>query len=379
MKVGLVCPYNIFKGGGVQECVLALQAELNRRGHDAKIITPAPRGYTGPEPDNVIFMGASADMKSPMSTTVQVSATGNNDRITEVLEAEKFDVLNFHEPWVPIISRQILARSNAINIGTFHAKLPETRVSKTIERVITPYTKSILKSLHCLTAVSDSAADYVRHLTKAPVTIIPNGIDLKKYTPAPKTKVETPTVFYIGRLEKRKGVKYLLKAFASLQERVPEARLIIGGDGPDREKLEEYAQNLKLKHVEFLGFVDDNDKIRLMQSSTVFCSPAIYGESFGIVLLEAMACQTPVVAGDNPGYMGVLKGRGALSIVNPRHSEDFARRLQLLLTDAEVRSIWNDWAKSEITQYDYAAIVDQYEAVYKAECTNRKLSGESIK
>ena len=197
MKIGLVCPYNIFKGGGVQECVLALQAELKRRGHTVKIITPWPRTYLGDEPEDVIFMGASTNMKSPLHTTVQVSATGNRDRISEVLEAEQFDVLNFHEPWVPIISRQILAKSNAINIGTFHAKLPDTRVSKTLERVITPYTKSVLKSLHHLTAVSDSAADYVRHLTDAPVTIVPNGIDLKKYTVDASNKVAAPTIFYL--------------------------------------------------------------------------------------------------------------------------------------------------------------------------------------
>lgn len=373
MKIGIVCPYNIFKGGGVQECVLALQAELIHRGHTAKIITPWPRSYEGDEPENVIFMGASTDMKSPLHTTVQVSATGNRDRITEVLEQEQFDVLNFHEPWIPIISRQILAKSNAINVGTFHAKLPDTRVSKTIEKVITPYTKSILKSLHCITAVSPSAAEYVQQLTDMPVTFVPNGIDLKKYKPKPSSKVATPTIFYIGRLEKRKGVKYLLQAFAVLQKMMPEVQLLIAGDGPDREKLEELRDELELRNVEFLGFVSDTEKIRLMQSSTVFCSPALYGESFGIVLLEAMACGTPVVAGDNPGYTGVLQGRGELSLVNPLHTEDFARRLHLLLSDKGLRDTWNTWAKSYVKQFDYPRIVDGYEAVYRTICNEQAI------
>ena len=375
MKIGLVCPYNIFKGGGVQECVLALQAELITRGHEVKIITPWPRTYLGDEPDNVIFMGTSTNMKSPMHTTVQVSATGNRDRITEVLEAEQFDVLNFHEPWIPVISRQILAKSNAINVGTFHAKLPDTRMSKTIEKVITPYTRSILKSLHCLTAVSDAAADYVNQLTDAQITLVPNGIDLKKYRPAPAKKTSDPTIFFIGRLEKRKGVKYLLKAFALLQETLPEARLIIGGDGPDREKLEEFAVKLNIQNIDFLGFVEEADKLRLLQSSTIVCSPALYGESFGIVLLEAMASGTPIVAGDNPGYTGVLQGRGELSLINPLHTKDFARRLHLFLTDEGTRRSWNSWAKEYVQQFDYPKIVDQYEAVYQRVCNERAKDG----
>jgi phosphatidylinositol alpha-mannosyltransferase len=371
MKIGLISPYNIFKGGGVQECVLALQAELIRRGHEAKIITPAPRSYEGEQPENVIFMGASTDMKSPLHTTVQISATGNGDRVSAVLNEEKFDILNFHEPWIPIISRQILAKSTAINVGTFHAKLPDTRVSKTIEKVITPYTKGILKSFDALTAVSDAGAEYVKKLTDMPINLIPNGIDLAKYKPKPSIKTDEPTIFYIGRLEKRKGVKYLLKAFAVLQETMPEAKLIIGGDGPDREKLEELAYDLELKNIEFLGFVSDEDKIRLMQSSTVFCAPALYGESFGIVLLEAMACGTPVVAGDNPGYAGVMQGRGELSLVDPRHTDDFARRLHMLLSDEGLRKSWNTWAHEYVQQFDYSHIVDQYEALYENLCQKK--------
>lgn len=364
MKIGLVCPYNIFKGGGVQEHVLAIQAELIKRGHSVKIITPWPRSYAGDEPENVIFMGASTDMKS-FRTTVQVSATGNRDRISEVLEQEQFDILNFHEPWVPIISRQILAKSNAVNIGTFHAKLPDTAVSKTIEKVITPYTKSILKSLHTITAVSESAAHYVRQLTDMQIEFIPNGIDLSKYSPNPESKTTRHTIFYIGRLEKRKGVKYLIKAFANLQKTLPDATLLIGGDGPDRERLEEYVEDQEIQNISFLGFLTEAEKLRLLQSSTVFCSPALYGESFGIVLLEAMACGTPIVAGDNSGYIGVLQERGRLSVVNPTHTIEFSRRLELLLTDHGLRDIWNDWAEEYVQQFDYPKIVDKYEKLFR--------------
>lgn len=371
MKIGLISPYNIFKGGGVQEHVLAIQAEFNRRGHTAKIITPQPRGYEGPVPENVIFMGASTDMKSPMHTTVQVSA-GNSERVSQILQEEKFDILNFHEPWQPMISRQILSKSTSINVGTFHAKLPDTRMSKTIERVITPYTKGILKWLDGLTAVSPAASEYVSKLTRKHITYIPNGIDLTKYKAKPASKFAEPTILYIGRLEKRKGVKYLLKAFAVLQEMMPKAQLIIAGDGPDREKLEELSEELGLKHVDFRGFISEAEKLSLLQSATVFCSPALYGESFGIVLLEAMASGTPIVAGDNLGYAGVLQERGELSLVDPHHPVDFARRLHLFLTDEGLRKTYNAWSREYVKQFEYTNIVDQYEELFHRLYNERK-------
>jgi phosphatidyl-myo-inositol alpha-mannosyltransferase len=364
MRVGLVSPYNMFRGSGVKEHVLAVQAELIRRGHEAIVITPQPRNYDGPPPDNMIFVGGSTDFKSPFHTTAQVSVTVNPDRVEQVLHEHKFDILHFHEPWVPVIGRQILGKSNTINVATFHAKLPDNIMSRTIERVITPYTKSIIKYLDVLTAVSEPAAEYVRHIADLPVEIIPNGIDLHKYKSKPHPPMEAPTILYVGRLEKRKGVKCLIEAFGLLQQRMPNARLLIGGEGPDREKLEMLVEEEDIDNVTFLGFLEDTKKIHLMQTVDLFCSPALYGESFGIVLLEALACGTPTVAGANPGYQSVLQGRGALGLVNPKDQQEFARRLELLLTDQDLRKAMTKWAKEYVKQFDYKCVVDQYEAVY---------------
>ncbi len=372
MKIGLFSPYDMFKGGGVQEHITATQTELNKRGHDAVIITPQPRSYKGETPKGMLFIGGSADFKSPMHTVVQISVTASPEKIEAVLEQEKFDVLHIHEPWVPIVSRQLLSRSQAVNIGTFHARLPDTRVSKTIERVIKPYTKSILKYIDFFTAVSDPAAQYLRHLAKVDVNMITNGIDLTKYKPDIKAKFDKPTIFYVGRLEKRKGVKYLIRAFKLLQQRMPDAQLLIGGTGPDREKLETLVAEQEIPNVQFLGYLEEAEKIRLMQKADVFCSPALYGESFGIVLLEAMACDTPVVAGANPGYQTVLKDTGALGIVNSKDASDFSRRLEIFLTNQDLRSMWQTWANTYVKQFDYRHIVDQYEALYNEACKNRR-------
>lgn len=368
MKIGLVCPYNIAKGGGVQEIVVALQKGLEARGHDVKIITPEPRGM--PEyhrKGHIIFVGGAADFKSPLHTTAQFSIAADTYGITEMLEEEQFDILHFHEPWVPMLSRQILVRSKAVNIATFHAKLPETVMSKTISRVVTPYTRAVLEQLDELTAVSEAASEYVTSLTEEPVSIIPNGVDLKVYKklrhhPNPAGK----TILYIGRLEKRKGVEYLLQAYNLLVDRDPDVHLIIAGDGPDRRKLENMAAELELGNITFTGYVTHDEKMALLREADLFCAPALYGESFGIVLLEAMATGVVTVAGNNPGYASVLQDIGSLSLVNPRDSEEFARRLDVMLHDENLRRLWKKWAAEQIPQYSYDRIVDQYLEVYQA-------------
>lgn len=365
MKIGLICPYNIAKNGGVQEHVLASQAELRKRGHDVYILTPRPKDYEAEPGKHIIFIGESKDFNSPLHTTVQVSASVNNT-IDEILEEHNFDILHFHEPWVPMLSAQILSRSKCINVATFHAKLPETIMTRTMIKVVTPYTKSVLKYIHEYTAVSEAAAEYVCSLTDKPVALIPNGIDLTKYK-APARRNENrkhKTIFYVGRLEQRKGVKHLLHAYKILTETNPEVSLVIGGDGPDRSKLEALASDLGLEDVSFLGFISDKEKIHYLRTADLYCSPALYGESFGIVLLEAMATGTVVVAGDNPGYASVMKGLGAISLVNPKHHAEFSRRLNLLLHETDLRRLWRDWSESQIPQYSYAAIVDLYEEVY---------------
>lgn len=367
MKIGLVCPYNIGRGGGVQECVLAMQAELKQRGHEVLIITPLSREARENPPADTIFVGTGADIRSPFQTTAQVSASINPDELQKIIDEHAFDILHFHEPWVPVMSRQLLSKSRAINIATFHARMPDGMMTRTIERVVTPYTRSIIKYLDALTAVSDPAAQYVRSLTKKPIEIIPNGIDLRKYrnghgTKQPATR-RTKKILYIGRLEGRKGVKHLIDAFARLDD--PHARLTIAGDGPDREKLEFYVNENGVEHVNFLGYISEKEKLRLLRDADIFCSAATSGESFGIVLLEAMATGTVTIAGNNPGYVSVMRERGELSLVNPQDTEEFARRLRLLLYDKQLASLWRDWATKYVEQFDYVGVVDQYEKLYK--------------
>jgi len=367
MKIGLVCPYNIAIGGGVQEIVRDLRNGLIKNGHDVRILTPRPRDDTSIRDPDVIFIGNGGDFKLPTQTVAQLSTSVDNSEVDAILAREQFDILHFHEPWVPLISRQILARSKAVNIATFHAKLPETMMSRTMAKVVTPYTKSVLKYLHALTAVSDAAAEYVSSLTDEPVTIIPNGIDLKRFQSVKsiaKTQ-DIKTILYVGRLEQRKGVKYLLNAYEELVKDQDNVQLIIAGNGPDREKLEMQAATQMLPNVSFLGYVSEEVKLQLLHSADLFCAPALHGESFGLVLLEAMSCGLVTIAGDNAGYTSVMREMGSLSLVNPRDTDSFARRLKLLLNEEKLRRDWQLWAKSYVKQFDYPAIIGQYEDLYK--------------
>lgn len=367
MKIGHICPYNITKGGGVQEIVAALQAELASRGHEVYIITPQPRDYPtdSATEKHVLFLGNGTEFSSPIHTTGQVSA-GLNEQIDELLDKYQFDILHFHEPAVPMLSRQILSRSKTINVATFHAAFPETLAGRTFATVVIPYTKSVLKYIHELTAVSEAAAEYVCRLTEKPVALIPNGIDLSHYKIPRKRNDAKPakTIFFVGRLENRKGVKYLLQAFHALQQEHADASLVIAGDGPDRPKLESFVADNGVQNVTFAGYVSDEEKLRYFQTADLFCSPALYGESFGVVLLEAMATGLVTVAGNNPGYASVMDGLGSVSLVNPKDTAEFASRLQLLLYENDLRDLWRTWAKEQISQYSYKAIADQYEEVY---------------
>lgn len=370
MKIGLVCPYNVALGGGVLEQVKAMQTELELRGHEVAIITPQPRLPYMDEGRKVIFLGSATDVKTPLNTTAQFSASVLTDEIDSMLEHEQFDIIHFHEPWVPVLSRQILSRSRSVNVATFHAMLPDTRVAQTVGRVVTPYTKPLLRHIDAFVAVSEGAASYLLGLADVPVEIIPNGVETKHFRKRTGQRQqnggnELKTILYVGRLENRKGVKYLLEAFAHLQSRQPDVRLVIAGAGPDREKLEHETAELGAQNVEFLGYVDDATKVQLMHEADLFCAPSIFGESFGVVLLEAMASDLVTVAGDNPGYASVMQGLGKLSLVNPKDTSQFSHRLELLLFDKDLRVLWQKWAKDYVRQFDYPKIIDRYEAVYE--------------
>lgn len=364
MKVGIVCPYNIFRPGGVQNQVEAQAEELKRRGYEVRVVTPKPQGHNGPAPDGVVFVGQSARIRAPQHTLADVSAVGGNEA-EQALEAEQFDLLHIHEPLIPILAMQLLSKVDCPTIGTFHAALPDTFLAQAIAGSIGPYKRQIFKKLNAVTAVSEAAMSYLANeMDRDSVTVIPNGINVEWFSP-PEVEREPQTALFVGRLEKRKGVRYLLAAWALVERQAREAKLVIAGDGPERNMLESRAKQLKLQRVQFLGRVSDEEKRDLLSRCAVYTSPALYGESFGIVLLEAMAAGAVTVAGSNPGYESVLTGTGRLSLVDPKSATELARRLVLLMSDPPLRKTWQTWAQREVRRYDFRSVVDAYEQLYR--------------
>jgi phosphatidylinositol alpha-mannosyltransferase len=374
MKIALVCPYDMIgHAGGVQQIVMHQAAELQARGHSVKIITPRPFRTQHETPEGYIFLGNSAKLKAGLATAGDVGLEFDGKEIDELLQREKFDVINFHEPWIPHLSRQIIQRSGSAHVSTFHANLMDSAAGKSILNVTSRYWRVILDKTDVFTAVSEAAASGIlnqeannpalKHLR-----YIPNGIDLKRYQTKPANAVSKPavkTILFVGRLEGRKGVKHLLKAYAELTSRRQDVQLFIAGKGADEEKLRNYVRDNKISGVTFLGYITDDEKIYHLHRADVFCAPAHRGESFGIVLIEAMAAGVPVVAGDNHGYSSTMRGTGAISLVNPIDTIDFSRRLELMLYDEDLRQLWLKWAKSYVKAFDWAPIITQYEDAYK--------------
>lgn len=366
MKIGIVCAYDMFRGGGVQEHVLAQAAELRRRGHIVKIITPRPRGFQGDSPRHTIFIGNSTKVRTPIKTSLELGMNFTRDAVDDLLASEQFDLLHIHEPEVPILGAQIIAKAECPIVATFHAVHPETPMARTIETFRIPYSRSIFIRLSAMTAVSDVAAVFVRDRSHQKVAIIPNGIDLNKYKfHKDRAHHKVREIFYIGRLEKRKGVRYLIEAYRLLREERDNVQLVIAGDGPERERLEMMVADYEIPGVTFLGHIDEKQKLHHLQRCDLFCSPALYGESFGIVLLEAMASGAVIVGGDNPGYASVMTDRGKWSLVNPKDAGEFARRLDVMLFDEEMRGLWLEWAEPYIKSFSYENIVDMYEELYQ--------------
>lgn len=215
MRIALVCPYNMFEeAGGVMQVVLHLHDGLVKKGHYVRIITPKPAGFKGDNPKDYILLGTSTRFNPGMGTSGTWTFDIDTQEVKRVLEEEKFDVINFHEPWAPILARQILPMSNAAHVGTFHANLMDSVAAKSIVNLFMPYGRGIGEKLHLMTAVSPAPASLLidkdpdHHLVKN-IQYIPNGIDLNVYKPLKNVKplsgAGTKTIVYVGRLEKKEG------------------------------------------------------------------------------------------------------------------------------------------------------------------------------
>jgi phosphatidyl-myo-inositol alpha-mannosyltransferase len=366
MKVGLVSPYDFASPGGVNDHVRHLAVELHELGHESRIFAPSSRTDVGF--DAARFYRIGTPIAIPVNDSVARITLSFHlaNEVAAIVADEGFDVLHFHEPLLPALPLTMLRMSNTANVGTFHA-FAHSNVGYFYGR---PFLQPYLARLHRAIAVSEPARAFVsRYFPDFEMKVIPNGVDVEVYrpghTPIRHLRDDNLNILFVGRLEKRKGLGDLLRAYRALSSRVPQSRLIIVGDGPLRGRVESYISRHRLNNVVMAGFVPDSVKPRYYASADVFCAPATGAESFGIVLLEALASGVPVVATEVPGYMSVLEpGRDSIT-VPPKNWRELAASLVILARDGELRSRLADYAVGKASRYSWKLVASEVVEVYK--------------
>ena len=336
MKIGLVSPYVYPLPGGVTQHVRYLYENLRLRGHDVRILTSS-HGLQRASEGDIIRIGKGFSMPVNGSVGTITLSPRFVSQVRAMLEREQFDLLHFHEPFVPFLSPIILRLSTSVNIATFHAYGGFSPSYEFGSKVM----KGEAARLHGRIAVSGAAKHFIDRYFPGEYKVIPNGVDVERFrraVPLARWQDGTHNILFVGRFEPRKGLLELLKAYRILRKAGCECRLLVVGTGPLGKEARRYVATRRLRGVELLGRVTDEEKAQLYRTADVYVSPATGGESFGIVLLEAMAAGAPIVASDIHGYKGVVRrGREAL-LVPPREPKDLAGAIARLLRDADLRA-----------------------------------------
>lgn len=380
MKIALVSPYDFSYPGGVAHHICSLEKQFTQMGHEVKVIAPVSKTVS-------VF----GDRFIPIGKPRPIPASGSITRITlslrlgstikKVLARENFDIIHLHEPFMPMLCSAVLRFSNTANVGTFHAceGRPGYNFGKPISTIML---KRRRRKLTGKIAVSRVAMKFAGKYVPGYYNIIPNGIDLELFSPdvSPIDSFSDGklNILFVGRLEKRKGLNYLLRAYELVKREIPNSRLIVVGPGTRlRRRYEKQVKRSRLEDVVFIGYVSTEELPRYYKTADVFCAPALGHESFGIVLLEAMAVGTPVVASNIEGYASVL-GHGAEGLlVPPQDVKALAQALLTLLKDERLREQMGSKGIIKAKDYDWEhvakRVLNYYVRILSEPPWNRKL------
>lgn len=378
MKIGLVCPYIFSRPGGVQEHVKALYKEFKRFGQEVKIIAPR-KSELEDYGEDIILLGRSIETGGNDST-IDLSVAVKPFEISRLLVKEGFDILHFHN-LSPLLSFQFLEASKTINILTWHSMIEGSKVFryvKPLRGVLDFYLKRKINGLILVSRILDGSVKDFKGLQ----AIISNGVDLERFNLQAKSLEEFRegyfNILFVGRLEKRKGLIYLLRVFQLLQKKHQKLRLIVVGDGDQREGCEIFVAAKKIENVIFAGAVSSEDLPRYYASADLFVSPATHGESFGIVLLEAMACGVPILAFANNGYREILKEKAADCLVEPRNVWRLAEKMESLLKDEKKREELQEWGLREVQKYAWPKVAERVLDFYQEVLRKQGRAGFSM-
>lgn len=372
MRIVQVCPYDPDRHGGVQRNMHALAAAFAGRGHQTLIVAP---GAPGDPRDGVWRLGA---MRSIRFAGTRFEVTWAPEHELEgtlhLLRAWQPDVVHFHTPWDPLMPWQLFRRLDMPRVATFHDTPPPGLTGAMLRSLFKGLSRYLLARLDGAIAVSAAPMAHLRPGASGvrPV-VLPPVTDLSPFFDIEKVGTERPSVLFLGRLEPRKGVQVLLEAAnlmatgaVPLPDGLPRPRFVVAGDGDQRGAVLAAQQRLGAGWIDFIPSPSHEMQLDLMREATVAVSPALYGESFGIVLAEALASGTPVIGADNAGYRTVLTGTGASLLVPAGDAAALARRLAALLAAPDEREALARWGRAHARQFDVAERIGDFEDFYAA-------------
>jgi phosphatidylinositol alpha-mannosyltransferase len=386
MKIALVTPYDYPYPGGVTEHIRHLDREFRARGHDTRIIAPSSESQDALESNVIKISGDVLPIPFNGSTARITLSPEVSRRVEEILNDEQFDIVHLHEPEAPLLGWAVLHASRAINVGTFHA-YSETNV---LNEYAQPFMEWIHTQLDGRIFVSPALRDSITPYFPGEHRVIPNGIDYARFAGSePSTSSRQglqpvagfddgrPNILFVGRLDARKGFRHLLHAYPHIKHTIPDARLLVVGafGKEDKTRFAEYVRASDLHDVHFIGRVSREELPHYYRTATIFCAPSTGGESFGIVLLEAMAAGLPIVASDIAGYRSVVQDGVEGCLVPPGEENALAGCIIALLGDSERRERMAAQGRATATRYDWQIVaprvLDYYQELIQA-CVLRR-------
>lgn len=363
MRIGMVCPYSFDVPGGVQSHVLQLAEVMHGRGHQVSVLAPASPEARASLPDYVVSGGKAVPIPYNGSVARLRFGPATHRTVKKWIHRGEFDVLHLHEPNAPSLSMLALNIAEGPIVATFHTSTTKSLTLSVFEPILRPMHEKIVGRI----AVSDLARRWQMEALGSDAVEIPNGVDVASFATAPRLDGYPragKTVLFLGRFdEPRKGMGVLLGALPPVVDRFPDVEILVVGRG-DEDELRTDAGPMG-RHLRFLGQVGDAEKASAMRSADVYCAPNTGGESFGIVLVEAMAAGTAVVASDLDAFRRVLDDGEAGRLVAVDDSAALAEGLVELLADDDARARYIDCATQVVQQYDWSVVATQIMRVYE--------------
>jgi len=359
LRVALVCPYDVAFPGGVSAHIQNLSSNLEKSGVLTTIIAPASAGYDNSIP-NLIQMGSSVTVPTGGSLARISFSVWLAKHLRNLIKQQTYDVVHLHEPFAGALTLSVLSKSlenGPIKIGTFHSYEGSNLYKIVPDWLLKKYSRRLDGRI----AVSEPAKSYVQKYLPSEYEVIPNGInanEINSVRPYEQFSDGKVNILFLGRLEKRKGLRYLLSSFCDLKWKFPNIRLIVVGTGEMDSESQRILGERNPDDVLLVGSATHEQKLRYLKTSDIFCSPATGHESFGIVLLEAMSAGLPIVASRIEGYESLL-GEEEAFLFNPEDSTDLSEKLSILIGDKDMRNQMGSYGRKKSELFDWPVVTER--------------------